>query len=214
MFLSASFVTFALCQNAMLRYHGGDCGEAGGGDMGADGGEGLVIRPLRPEDAGAWLAMRLAALRESPQAWVTTLDEALGRTDYLASIAADFADPAELTVGALESGRVVASGTLSREQRAKVRHVGHLRGMYVVPEARRRGLGRRILAELLAWARAAGLKQVRLEVVSDQVPARRLYEESGFRLIGRHPRALELDGRSWDMDLMLCFLDDAEEDRR
>lgn len=170
--------------------------------------DGPGIRRLDPSDAGAWMEMRLRALEESPDAFVTTLAEARARTDSLATVAANFGDPSEITLGAVSQGRVVASATLGRAGRAKVRHVGHLQGMYVMPEARRHGLGRRLVTELLQQAREMGLKQVKLEVVSDQEPAIRLYEACGFRSYGREKRALVDDGRCWDMVLMVCFLDD------
>ncbi len=52
----------------------------------------------------------------------------------------------------------------------------------VVPERRRQGVGRALLAALLAEARAAGCRDVRLEVAAGNGPAQRLYEAGGFRL--------------------------------
>ncbi|HMA38177.1 MAG TPA: GNAT family N-acetyltransferase [Chloroflexia bacterium] len=52
----------------------------------------------------------------------------------------------------------------------------------VVPAWRRQGVGRALLAALLAQARAAGLQDVRLEVAAANAPARRLYESAGFQV--------------------------------
>lgn len=52
----------------------------------------------------------------------------------------------------------------------------------LLPEHRGRGLGGRLLADLLAEAEAAG-KPVRLRVETSN-PARRLYERSGFAWLG------------------------------
>ncbi|MGI8588685.1 MAG: GNAT family N-acetyltransferase [Chloroflexia bacterium] len=52
----------------------------------------------------------------------------------------------------------------------------------VVPEWRRRGVGRALLAALLSSAHEAGLYEVQLEVSQANTPARRLYESAGFRL--------------------------------
>lgn len=52
----------------------------------------------------------------------------------------------------------------------------------VVPEWRRRGVGRELLVALLSSAHEADVYDVQLEVSSANIPARRLYESSGFRL--------------------------------
>jgi [ribosomal protein S18]-alanine N-acetyltransferase len=49
-----------------------------------------------------------------------------------------------------------------------------------LPEARRRGVARRLLGELCDWARAAGAHRVTLEVARSNAAARQLYETAGF----------------------------------
>jgi hypothetical protein len=58
---------------------------------------------------------------------------------------------------------------------------GWVGGMGVVPDRRRSGIGERLLRELLDRARGLGLRQVTLEVLEQNDPARRLYERLGFR---------------------------------
>jgi [ribosomal protein S18]-alanine N-acetyltransferase len=58
----------------------------------------------------------------------------------------------------------------------------------VRPEARRRGLGAR-LVEAAAWAAAdAGAVSLFLEVARDNAPARALYARTGFDPVGERPR--------------------------
>ncbi|MDH3296778.1 MAG: ribosomal protein S18-alanine N-acetyltransferase [Gemmatimonadota bacterium] len=57
----------------------------------------------------------------------------------------------------------------------------------VLPEARRRGLGRWILEGALRAARDRGAEEVYLEVREANVEARRLYEKAGFETIGTRP---------------------------
>jgi len=57
---------------------------------------------------------------------------------------------------------------------------GWIGGMGTVPAHRRRGLGERALTEVLAEARSHNAKSVRLEVIEQNEPARRLYEKLGF----------------------------------
>jgi len=90
-------------------------------------------------------------------------------------------DPGEEWIwGAFERGKLL--GTV----RAAVRltDVWLLGGVYVDPAARGRGLGRALVGAALAGAREARAK-VGLYVREDRHEARRLYEQMGFRPIGR-----------------------------
>jgi len=58
---------------------------------------------------------------------------------------------------------------------------GELKRMYVRPTCRGTGVGRAILAELTAQARARGLRHLRLETGIAQPEALALYERAGFR---------------------------------
>lgn len=70
-----------------------------------------------------------------------------------------------------------------------------LLGMGVHRDFRRQGLGQRLLATALAWARAQDtIDWVDLEVISSNLPARRLYERSGFVFAGEIPDLFRIDG--------------------
>jgi putative acetyltransferase len=57
---------------------------------------------------------------------------------------------------------------------------GELKRMYVRPDQRGRGLGKRVLAELEAIAREAGLRLLRLETGIHNAEALALYRRAGF----------------------------------
>ena len=60
------------------------------------------------------------------------------------------------------------------------RKTAHVTDIYVRPEARDRGIGSALLAEVIEPARQAGLDHVSLEVLLRNTGARRLYERLGF----------------------------------
>jgi ribosomal-protein-alanine N-acetyltransferase len=67
-------------------------------------------------------------------------------------------------------------------------HLGpewELENIVVAPSARRKGLGARLVGELLTHAREAGSEHVFLEVRESNQPARILYEKSAFEETGR-----------------------------
>jgi ribosomal-protein-alanine N-acetyltransferase len=60
----------------------------------------------------------------------------------------------------------------------------HINNLAIRPALRHRGLGRHLLARVLEDAAAIGAPQATLEVRRSNEPARRLYEDAGFRLAG------------------------------
>ena len=57
----------------------------------------------------------------------------------------------------------------------------------VLPEARRAGLGGRLLTAALAWCAACGVRTLFLEVAEDNPAALALYRSAGFQAVGRRP---------------------------
>ena len=80
--------------------------------------------------------------------------------------------------------------------------------MYVAPEHGRRGVGRALLRHVIdAARREPGLEQLVLTVTHTNAAARTLYESEGFRSFGIEPRAIRVDGRYFDKNHMVRFLD-------
>lgn len=63
----------------------------------------------------------------------------------------------------------------------------HVNNFAVHPAWRRQGLGRTLLARVLAEAAAIGAPRATLEVRASNVPAIALYEAGGFVRVGRRP---------------------------
>jgi GNAT superfamily N-acetyltransferase len=82
----------------------------------------------------------------------------------------------------LQDGRAVAGGGVKRldEQACEIKR------MYVVPDARGRGLGRALLEALEELARDLGYTVARLDTGAKQPGAQRLYERSGYVPVGNY----------------------------
>ena len=100
----------------------------------------------------------------------------------------DLADPAavyEAVWVALRGERVVGSVALGRLGADAV----ELKRMYLRPDERGCGVGRRLLETAVLWAREHGIRTIRLDTSERMEAARHLYETYGFfRIPGAAPR--------------------------
>ncbi|MFP2912549.1 GNAT family N-acetyltransferase [Pyxidicoccus sp. 3LFB2] len=90
-----------------------------------------------------------------------------------------------------------------RDAGRKQAHKAHVWGMYVLPEVRSRGIGRRLMVAAIEEARRMpGVERLLLTVAVGNAPAQKLYRALGFRTYGVEPCALRFDGASVDNELM------------
>ncbi len=114
----------------------------------------VYIRHAEPADAAQWIALRAALWPEEAGAI------------HAVEVARFFAEPQATpgaTPGAMPEAdsahRLVGFAEVSRRTYAEgctTSPVGFLEGWYVVPEHRRQGVGRALVAAAEAWARAQG----------------------------------------------------------
>jgi DNA-binding MarR family transcriptional regulator/GNAT superfamily N-acetyltransferase len=122
----------------------------------------------------------------------------------VARIVADFAasrDPErERAWIAARDGKRLGSIFLVKVDEATAK----LRLLLLAPEARGLGLGRRLVEECLAFARAAGYRRVTLWTNEALVAARAIYAKAGFALVSRAPDPMFADGslsETWELEL-------------
>ena len=151
------------------------------GDMGDE----IEVRRIRPDEWAELKDVRCRALADAPGAFLTTLAEAealpdeqwqavtpeRATSDVNAAFVAVAADAA--FVGLVGGFEIAADpGSVQLVQ------------MWTAPEARRRGVGRRLVDAVIDWA---GDRPVRLSVIRGNDGAQALYESMGFVLDDRPP---------------------------
>lgn len=167
----------------------------------------VALRALTRDDAEAFRALRLEALRLNPGAFGISVAEWEGLSAEALATRIP-AGPPGVILGAFAetSGRseLVGIAGLQVGEAAKQRHKGLVWGVYVMPSWRRRGVAFALIDGLIAHARGCdGLEILHLSVAGDNGAARALYESRGFVAYGRERHALKLGpGDYRDEDLM------------
>jgi ribosomal protein S18 acetylase RimI-like enzyme len=140
----------------------------------------LTVREFKASEWTFYKSLRLRSLEESPNAFGSTLELELQRTDEVwaerihnaATSGKDCALLAELDGEAV--GLVWAKVNATAQDHANIFQ------MWVSPEARGRGVGSALLTAALEWCRSRAVTVVKLGVTCGDTPAVRLYRRAGF----------------------------------
>jgi ribosomal protein S18 acetylase RimI-like enzyme len=156
---------------------------------------------LADDDAEKYRDIRLESLRCRPEA-------------FGSSFAAESANPVgwfadrlsrSFVLGAFRSAELVGTAALIIQAGDKRAHKGSLVGMYVRPDTRRAGVGRRLVEAIIDLARQH-VELIQLSMVKENEIARRLYAGLGFVQYGIEIHALKQGGRYYDEILMALDL--------
>jgi ribosomal protein S18 acetylase RimI-like enzyme len=149
----------------------------------------MAIRVVQDEEWERARDLRLRALADAPEAFGSSLkeEEHGSESEWRKWIAPT--DSGVWFVEATDDDEFVAMAIGSVDDPSKT---AHLFGMWVEPERRRSGIGKRLVETVIEWGRARGAVRIELEVNGLTRPAVALYQACGFAPTG-HSRPLPSD---------------------
>lgn len=164
----------------------------------------VAIRALTPGDAPAYRELRLAALATSAEAFASTVEEEQSMSpDELRARCAPAAPSA--VFGAFVDHNLIGIAGFMVNLKLKQRHKGLLWGVFVAPSWRGHGIGKRLVQQVIDHA-AHHVVMLQANVTTSNQSARRLYHGLGFGAIGIEHKALLVDGKFYDEELLALEL--------
>ncbi len=157
----------------------------------------FILRPPRPGDMG-WVIHRHGALYAQEYHWDATFES------LVAGIVAEFLkkfDARREACWIAEMRGAIAGCVFLVRQSAQV---AKLRLLLVEPWARGHGIGQRLVAECISFARQCGYRKLTLWTNKNLHAARHIYERQGFQLVKEEPHhsyGHDLVGQDWALKL-------------
>ncbi|ULT57695.1 GNAT family N-acetyltransferase [Neobacillus drentensis] len=167
----------------------------------------MEIRLLTPSVATNYWALRLEALKNHPEAFLTSYEEAVTRENAVEQTARNFTAEGNYTFGAFDKDELIGVVTLLQEERMKIRHRANIFAMYVTPRSRGLGAGKALMTAAIQKAKdVGGIEQINLNVTANNHRAKQLYIQLGFQEFGLEKNALKIDGVYYDDAYMVLHL--------
>jgi DNA-binding MarR family transcriptional regulator/GNAT superfamily N-acetyltransferase len=156
-----------------------------------------TLRDPRPGDMG-WVVQSHGALYASEYGFDSSFEALVA--EIAAKFLTSFDASRERCWIAEIDGAAVGSVFLVKD----TDDVAKLRLLLVDPAGRRQGLGQRLVAECISFAKACGYRKITLWTQSILVAARKIYQHAGFVLVAAEPHrsfGQSLIGETWELEL-------------
>jgi ribosomal protein S18 acetylase RimI-like enzyme len=145
----------------------------------------IQIIKLQPDQWQMYRDLRLKALKEEPQAYLSTYAENSTKPDNYWKERLIDVDKGRNWLVFAKSGDILVGMMGAFKKQDETEDIVNIIAVYVVSEARGRGISKLLLEKLISEiSQDIKIKKIKLSVNSKQIPALKLYESFGFKITG------------------------------
>lgn len=141
------------------------------------------IRAVSEADWQVLRSVRLQALADAPDAFATTLEEAMAYSDDRWRERARGTETSRMFLAFVDDRAIGIAGLFDEEDGS-----AQLISVWVLPEQRGKAVAQALTTAVMHFATAAGMQRMTVWFTDGNTAAKKLYERSGFRATGRHQR--------------------------
>ena len=155
----------------------------------------IVIRELTVNDVNGFINLKNIGLRSDPKSFLADLsdDNEDYKNEVTKRIEKSSIENGDIVLGAFIKDDLIGISSITRSRNRKRLHKADLHGMYIKPEYRGIGLGKKLLERILEMSRKMnGLEEIQLIVAAHNDPVKRLYEKYGFTVMMKEEHALKM----------------------
>jgi ribosomal protein S18 acetylase RimI-like enzyme len=160
----------------------------------------MKLQTLVPQDYDAYFALRLESLQQCPNMYATDANDWQAAAREVIEKHLVLSESGESPVfGAWQGDNLVGLVGLKPNSRPTVRHKASLWGLYVQPNFRHQGAGKRLVEMVIAEANEMPyLELLRAGATLDGDKLLHFFAACGFREYGREPRSKLFNGVYYD----------------
>jgi ribosomal protein S18 acetylase RimI-like enzyme len=168
-----------------------------------------MIRQLESKDSGSYYKLRLESLKLNPEAFGTGAEDWAKATDEQVKNLLETSNQDDFVLGYFQDGELAGVIGLKREKKHSVSHKGTVWGLAVLPEFRKRGIGKNLLNALIAKvSHSQELKYIRAVTTVSPLNAQHIFEDCGFTIYGLEPRGIREGINFFDQSFLFLNLRD------
>lgn len=165
----------------------------------------ITISKLSIEEWSKYKALRLEALKNEPASFASSYNDNIKSPDkkWKKQLQKSHEGHESVMFFAKDGDKLIGMIGAFWEEKQKTQHLGNIFGVYVNPKYRGKGVGKQLMTTILNYLYdMPQIEKIKLGVMTNQIPALKMYEKFGFKYVGKLQRELKVGDEYYDEYLM------------